>query len=73
MTYSGPGGNPVVTPEDEAVTFQLAYRPRNRVLEIMFDEELDRYRMLDVTLLDGISATDGAELDRWTLSFFIGG
>ena len=73
VTYATLGGNPVVTPEDEAVTFQLAYRPRNRVLEIMFDDELDRYRMLDVTLLDGISATDGAELDRWTLSFFIGG
>ena len=55
------------------VGFQFAYRRRNRVLEITLTEELERFRTLDVALLDGIAATDGARLEPWTLSFFIGG
>lgn len=55
------------------VAFDATYRARNRVLEIRFDEALDRLRTLDVRLLDGITAADGAPLPPWTLSFFVGG
>ena len=54
------------------VEFQFVYRLRNRVLEITLDAELERFRTLDVDLLDGITATDGASLEPWTLSFSIG-
>ena len=57
----------------ERVAFETAYRARNRVLEIRFDEELELFRTLDVQLLDGITATDGQPLPPWALSFFIGG
>ena len=57
----------------ESVAFETAYRARNRVLEIRFDEELELFRTLDVQLLDGITATDGQPLPPWALSFFVGG
>ena len=57
----------------DAIGFEAAYRPRNRVLEIRFDAELQQFRTLDVRLLDGITATDGMPLAAWTLSFFVGG
>ena len=55
------------------IAFETAYRARNRVLEIRFDEELELFRSLDVRLLDGIAATDGQPLQPWALSFFISG
>ena len=69
VSYAGPGGDP----GSGSIAFETAYRPRNRVLEIRFDEELDLFRTLDVRLLDGIAATDGQPLPPWALSFFIGG
>ena len=58
---------------DGGVAFGAAYRARNRVLDIRFDGALDRFRTLEVQLLDGITASDGAPLPPWTLSFFVGG
>ena len=60
-------------PEPPAMTFEIAYRGRNRVLEIRFAEELDRFRPLTVELLEGITAADGTPLLPWTLGFFTGG
>ena len=56
-----------------SLTFETAYRARNRVLEIRFDEALEQFRTLGVRLLDGITATDGQPLQPWALSFFVGG
>ena len=62
----------IATPEsspDTVITFELSYRRRNRVLEIRFNEELERYRNVSVELTDGITASDGSPLSPWTLSF----
>ncbi len=59
--------------EAQAPTFEAAYRGRNRVLEIRLDAELDRFRAVQVDLLEGITASDGAPLPPWSLSFFTGG
>ena len=66
----------ITTPEsspDNGITFELSYRRRNRVLEIRFNEELERYRNVSVELTDGITASDGSPLSPWMLSFFVGG
>ena len=68
--YAGPGGGDADAPD---IPFELGYRGRNRVLEIRFDRELERFRSVTVTLLDGVTANDGAPLPTWTLSFFVGG
>lgn len=60
-------------PAAGGIGFEAAYRPRNRVLEIRFDAELERFRTIDVRLLEGITATDGVALPAWALSFFVGG
>ena len=63
------GGQPVPVPTG----FEAEYRPGNRVLQIRFEQELIQFRTLQIELLEGIIATDGAPLTTpWQLSFFIG-
>ncbi len=75
VAYGGPGAaaGGAAAANAGGIGFEAAYRPRNRVLEIRFDVELEQFRTIDVQLLDGITATDGAALPAWTLSFFVGG
>ena len=56
-----------------SIEFDVEYLRRNRVLEIRFTEPLERFRTVEVELLDGITATDGAVLPPWTLTFALGG
>ena len=75
VAYGGPdaAGAGAAAGGAGGIGFEALYRPRNRVLEIRFDVELEEFRTIDVQLLDGITATDGAALPAWTLSFFVGG
>lgn len=68
----GPGVPPPDGAGDE-ITFQTTYLGRNRVLQIRFEQELERFRNVTVELLDGVTANDGTPLPAWTLSFFVGG
>ena len=72
VAYTRPGGTRVDADAAD-ILFELAYRGRNRVLEIRFDRELQRFRSVTVELLDGVTANDGTPLPPWTLSFFVGG
>ena len=65
-------GAPAADAGAEEPAFETAYRGRNRVLEIRLDLELERFRSVQVDLLDGISASDGEPLAPWSLSFFTG-
>tara|TARA_B100000029_G_scaffold483095_1_gene533965 strand:- start:709 stop:1848 length:1140 start_codon:yes stop_codon:yes gene_type:complete len=71
VEYSGPTSQTLNT--DATISFELSYRRRNRVLEIIFNQELERYQNVHVELTDGISASDGSPLSQWELSFFVGG
>lgn len=53
--------------------FDVEYQSRNRVINIRFAEPLLTYRTLEVSLGDGILATDGATLVPHTLRFTTGG
>ena len=68
------GSDPATASETspDALSFETDYHGRNRVLEIRFEEELDQFRALEVRLLEGITANDGAPLLPWMLSFFTG-
>ena len=67
------GGVPSVgVVETAPLTIRIEYLARNRVLEIRFEAELEQYRTLTVELLEGITASDGAPLPPWSLSFFTG-
>jgi len=63
----------VPVPAPAAPTFSLDYQARNRVLEIRFDAALEPFQTAEVELSDGITATDGAPLVPWTMSFTLGG
>ena len=55
------------------ITAQLRYDPGNRVLSIGFSAPLERFRTVNVELLEGITGTDGAPLKPWRLTFSLGG
>lgn len=48
------------------------YRRDNRVLEIAFKSPLERFRTVKVELLEGITATDGAPMAPYALTFSLG-
>ena len=52
--------------------FEIEYRGLNRVLEIRFIDPLLLFRTVNVSLLAGVTANDGAALDPWSLSFVVG-
>jgi Bacterial Ig-like domain len=53
--------------------FSSAYREGTKVLEIKFSGRLDRFRIVEVELLEGIAAFDGAKLvTPWKLTFTTG-
>jgi hypothetical protein len=53
--------------------FATAYREGTKVLEIKFSARLDRFRVVEVELLEGIAAFDGAKIATpWKLTFTTG-
>ena len=67
-----------VTPPSEGAPaspppFATAYREGTKVLEIKFSARLDRFRVVEVELLEGVTAFDGAKLvTPWKLTFTTG-
>jgi hypothetical protein len=60
-------------PTTPAAEFTLQYAGANRVLELRFAKPLERFRTLNVSLLEGILGTDAQPLKPWTLTFSLGG
>lgn len=73
VSYLGAESTERGEPQTPPIEFTTAYQGGNRVLEIRFARPLERFRTLKVELLAGITATDGATLTPWTLTFSIGG
>jgi hypothetical protein len=53
--------------------FTLTYHDVNRSLEIRFKQPLERFQMLTIDLLEGITAAGGGVLAPWSLTFTTGG
>ncbi len=53
--------------------FAAAYDPGLRALVIKFKQPLERFQVVKVELLEGITATDGQPLQPWSLTFTTGG
>jgi Big-like domain-containing protein len=60
-------------PEPPPVTARIGYNPGARVMEITFDQPLDRFRIVEIRLTEGIMGTDGTQMKPWTLTFTTGG
>lgn len=73
VKYSGQQSKERGEPEPPTVTARVGYNPGRRVLEIQFEPPLDRFRVVEVKLTEGIKGTDGAPLAPWTLTFTTGG
>ena len=60
-------------PQAPPVAARLDYNRGTRVLEITFDQPLQRFRIVTVELGEGITGTDGEPLKPWSLTFTLGG
>ena len=60
-------------PEPPPIIARVGYNPGARVMEITFDPGLERFRIVEVHLTDGILGTDGSPMKPWTLKFTTGG
>ena len=54
------------------IDFEATYRGRNRVVEIRLANDLDRFRSVQVDMLDSIKSNDGNSLVPWSLTFVTG-
>jgi len=61
-----------LTEDSSPLLFEMEYRGLNRVLEIRFINPLLLFRTVNVNLLAGVMASDGAVLAPWSLSFVVG-
>jgi Bacterial Ig-like domain len=73
VSYLGAQSSERGEPQPPGITAQLRYDPGNRVLSIGFSAPLERFRTVNVELVDGITGTDGAPLKPWRLTFSLGG
>ena len=60
-------------PVTPTAQFDMRYNVASRVLELRFKDPLERFRTLNVSLLEGILGTDKQPLKPWTLTFALGG
>ena len=65
--------DPADVADETGLELDVAYRLRNRAINVTFAEPLLPYSTLEVSLGDGILATDGATLAPFTLRFTTGG
>jgi hypothetical protein len=72
VAYVAPGAGPPADAPPPTLEFRTQYDEGLRVLEVVFLQPLAPYRTLKVDLLDGIKATDGAQLVPWSLTFSVG-
>jgi Bacterial Ig-like domain len=60
-------------PEPPPIVASVAYNPGARVMEVSFQPRLERFRLVEVKLTEGIVGTDGAPLKPWSVRFLTGG
>ncbi len=60
-------------PESPAINATSRYDPATRSLGVRFAEPLVRFRTVTIVLDDGVTASDGAPLKPWTLTFAVSG
>lgn len=60
-------------PQPPALAFRLRYDREDLTLEIAPSQPLERFREVQVELLDGITGVRGGVLTRWVLTFRTGG
>jgi hypothetical protein len=73
VTYSQADSRERGEAEPPRVRFATHYDGRARVLEICPSQRLERFRQVQVELLEGIVGADGSALKPWTLNFTTGG
>ena len=67
------GQTPVGAPQPASLEFEFSYDAGTRAVRITFTQPPERFRTVQVELLDGLTTFDGAPVTPWTLTFTAGG
>jgi hypothetical protein len=73
VSYAAPQSAERGEPQAPTVNVHLNYNRGTRVLELSFDQPLDRFRVVTISLEEGILGTDGGPLKPWKVTFTLGG
>jgi Bacterial Ig-like domain len=73
VTYSATQARERGEPEAPPIVARVGYNPGTRVMEIVFEPPLERFRIVEVHLNEGIVGTDGTPMKPWSLTFTTGG
>ena len=60
-------------PQAPPLDIRVSYNKGTRVMELTFEQPLERFRVVTVTLTDGIKGVDGLALKPYTVTFTLGG
>lgn len=60
-------------PQAPPIDVRVSYNKGTRVMELTFEQPLDRFRVVTVTLTDDIKGVDGLPLKPYTVTFTLGG
>ena len=71
VSYAGPA--PPGGPQPSPLEFEHAYDAGTRAVELKFTQPLDRFRTVQVEVLDGLKTFNGASVKPWTMTFVVGG
>jgi hypothetical protein len=73
IRYSAPQAAERGEPQAPLISARANYNKGTRVLELTFQEPLERFRVVSVTLSEEIKGSDGLALKPYTLTFTLGG
>jgi hypothetical protein len=60
-------------PQAPPIDVRVSYNKGTRVMELTFEQPLERFRVVTVTLTEDVKGTDGLALKPYTVTFTLGG
>ena len=73
VSYSAAQATERGEPQPPPIDVRVAYNKGTRVMEVTFEQPLERFRVVTVALGEEIKGTDGLPLKAFTLTFTLGG
>jgi hypothetical protein len=73
VSYSSTQATERGEPQAPPIDVRVAYNKGTRVMELTFEQPLERFRVVTVALSEEIKGTDGLPLKPYTVSFTLGG
>jgi hypothetical protein len=73
VSYSATQATERGEPQPPPIDVRVSYNKGTRVMELTFEQPLERFRVVTIALTEDIKGTDGLALKPYTLTFTLGG